>query len=430
MASCNRRCCTCGMNPFRSRLGGTSLLVLSLAGCGGSGDDTPATPPPIGGTGCVAPSQLTPSITTTRAFPALSFSSPVDLLQAPADSSRWFVVEQGGVVRTFASADSTSTSSVFLDITARVRSGGETGLLGFAFHPRFPTDTRVFVSYTTGSSAIVSRISAFRTADGGLTIDPSSEQVLMSVNQPEANHKGGHIAFGPDGYLYIGFGDGGGEGDPHGAIGNGQSTGTLLGKMLRIDVDGTPSGGAPYAIPSGNPFAAGARCNAGGSAASGSCAEIYAYGFRNPWRFSFDRSGGTLWVADVGQGAWEEIDRVAAGGNYGWRCREGAHAYNASCGGATNLVDPVAEYSHAQGSSVTGGFVYRGRANPPLVGRYVFGDFGSGQLWSIDATAAPTVTITGGSASSLHPSTFGEGADGELYLVNYGGTLHRIAACN
>lgn len=410
------------------------LATLLLAACGGSGDG--AAPVPIAPTGgldarpanasCVAPPQATPTIAVPRAFPALTFTSPVGLVQEPAAPSRWFVLEQAGVIRTFANSDAAAGSSVFLDLTDRVTSGGETGLLGLAFHPQFPADPRVFVSYTTGS--LVSRISVFRSNDGGATLDRSTEQVLIAVSQPESNHNGGHIAFGPDGLLYIGLGDGGGEGDQHGAIGNGQELGTLLGKILRIDVTATPPAGAGYAIPATNPFASGARCDAGGTASGGRCAEIYAYGFRNPWQFSFDRQGGALWVADVGQGAWEEIDRVTLGGNYGWRCREGTHAYDTACGGATNLVDPVAEYSHAEGNSITGGFVYRGAASPQLVGQYVFGDFGSGRLWSINAGAAPTQTqtISGGAASGLNFSAFGEGTDGELYAVDYGGTLRRV----
>ncbi len=300
-------------------------------------------------------------------------------------------------------------------------------MLGLAFHPRYPADPRVFVSYTTGS--LVSRISVFRSNDGGATLDLTTEQVLISVNQPESNPNGGNIAFGPDGLLYIGFGDGGGGGDVHGTIGNGQELATLLGKILRIDVDATPPAGTKYSIPSTNPFPTGARCDANGSATAGArCAEIYAYGFRNPWRFSFDRQGGALWVADVGEGTWEEIDRVTVGGNYGWRCREGAHAFNASCGGATNLIDPIAEYGHSVGSSITGGFVYRGSAYPTLVGRYVFGDFGSGRLFSIDSTTAPTLSISGGSDTSVKPAAFGERRDGEVFAVSYTGTLHRVAA--
>ena len=276
------------------------------------------------------------------------------------------------------------------------------------------------------STSLVSRISSFRTTDGGATLDPTTEQILLTVNQPEDNHNGGHIAFGPDGLLYIGFGDGGGANDMHGAIGNGQLLSTLLGKMLRIDVDHVPTG-ATYGIPTSNPFAAGASCRVGGTTAAGNrCAEIYAWGLRNPWQFSFDRGNGTLWAADVGQGDWEEIDRITLGGNYGWRCREGAHAFNSVCGDGTNLIDPVAEYSHSAGSSITGGFVYRGTALPSLIGRYVFGDYGSGRLWSIASDTAPTVTVTAGAPTGLNPSAFGEGLDGELYVVSYNGTLHRI----
>jgi uncharacterized repeat protein (TIGR03806 family) len=418
------------------------LLALVLAGCSGSGGDAPATPtppptpPPSAGldrrpanASCTAPARATGAdIVATRVFPALTFSAPVGLLQAPGDASRWFVLEQAGLVRAFANDAAAAAAPTVLDLRSRVTSGGETGLLGLAFHPRFPTDPRVFLSYTTGGGALVSRISEFRTGDGGATLDPASERVLLSVSQPEANHNGGNIAFGPDGMLYIGLGDGGGGGDVHGDIGNGQRLSTLLGKMLRIDVDATPASGATYAIPGTNPFATGTLCGNGGTGASGSrCAEIYAYGLRNPWRFSFDRGDGALWAADVGQGAWEEIDRVSSGGNYGWRCREGAHVFNATCGGATNLIEPVAEYARSEGSSVTGGYVYRGALNPLLLGRYVFGDFGSGRIWSIPADTQPTVTVSGGSASGLNISAFGEDVGGELYAVNYGGTLHRLA---
>ena len=229
----------------------------------------------------------------------------------------------------------------------------------------------------------MSRISSFVSNDNGVTLAANSESILLTLNQPEDNHNGGNIAFGPDGYLYVGFGDGGGGGDQHGTIGNGQRLTTLLGKMLRIDVNGA----APYAMPSSNPFFSRRirrRCPAGGRS-SGNCPEIYAYGFRNPWRWSFDRSSGELWVGDVGQGDWEEVDRVQRGGNYGWRCREGAHDYNTSgtpaCSAAT-LIDPVAEYDHTLGASITGGYVYRGSQNTPLVGRYVFGDFGSGRIFA------------------------------------------------
>jgi len=422
------------MARLRTLLATASALGLCACGGGDSAPDDPGSPPPPPpppAANCPPPLSL--PLSAERAFPALTFASPVGLLQDPGATPRWFVIEQAGVVRSFADDDAAATSTVFADLRDRVTAGGERGLLGLAFHPRFPADPRVFVSYTTGAGSLVSRISAFRSNDGGVTLDTSTEQVLISVDQPESNHNGGNIAFGPDGLLYIGFGDGGGGGDSHGAIGNGQQLGTLLGKILRIDVDATPATGAKYVIPSTNPFPTGALCDAHGVATGGArCAEIYAYGFRNPWRFSFDRQGGALWVADVGEGTWEEIDRVTLGGNYGWRCREGAHAFNGNCGGATNLVDPVAEYSHTVGSSITGGFVYRGSAHPTLVGRYVFGDFGSGRLWAIDSATTPTQTITGGSQTAAKFSAFGERRDGEIFAASYSGTLHKVAvtSCN
>jgi uncharacterized repeat protein (TIGR03806 family) len=300
------------------------------------------------------------------------------------------------------------------------------GLLGMAFHPNYPTDPRVFLSYTHDSGTLASRVSEFRTRDGGMTLDPASELILLTAVQPATNHNGGHIGFGPDGYLYIGLGDGGSGGDPWGAIGNGQNLLTTLGKMLRIDINGT-SGAVPYRIPAGNPYAGNSPCNTG--TGTQNCPEILAYGFRNPWRWSFDRNTGELWVGDVGQNALEEIDRVITGGNYGWRCFEGTQAYNSNCGpNAASRLAPIAEYGRTAGQSVTGGFVYRGNAIPALVGRYVFGDFVTGRLWHIAGDTQPTLNVTGSPAlaTGLSIASFGEGADGELYLVNYGGTLHRL----
>jgi glucose/arabinose dehydrogenase len=307
----------------------------------------------------------------------------------------------------FANQAGTSASSDFLDISARVTSGGETGLLGMAFHPQFPADPRVYVSYTaTESGQLVSRLSEFQTADNGGTLDAASEVILMHVIQPEANHKGGNVLFGPDGFLYFGLGDGGGSGDAHGTIGNGQDLNTLLGKILRIDVNS----GAPYAIPAGNPNAGNPMCGAG-IAATGSgtapCAEIYAWGLRNPWRFNFDRNGGAMWIGDVGQDAWEEVDRISAPANLGWRCREGAHIYNSACGAAPGpLLDPVAEYAHGPDEAITGGFVYRGSKNPALVGKYVFGDYVSGRLFSVDAASSgsSTLELLSGWTTRISPS--------------------------
>jgi uncharacterized repeat protein (TIGR03806 family) len=367
------------------------------------------------------------TISLTRFAPNLSFSSPIAMLQAPNDSSRWFVVEKAGVVRTFP-VTNPAASSVFIDINARVDDEGEQGLLGMAFHPDFPQDPRVFLSYSNTSSGRVSRISSFRAINNATQLDENSEQIVLTVDQPqsESNHKGGNIAFGPDRLLYIGFGDGGGGGDQHGTIGNGQRLTTLLGKMLRIDV-GTDPNATSYTIPAGNPFVnETVHCPAAGRA-SGNCPEIFAWGFRNPWRWSFDRLNGDLWVADVGQNIWEEVDVVTTGGNYGWRCREGAHDFNTSGCSGSGLIDPVAEYDHSQGASITGGYVYRGTQNTNLVGRYLFGDFGSGRMWAWIPESAPQpreptpVLDTG-----LNISSFGQANDGELYVVNYGGTLHHI----
>ena len=414
------------------------LLVAACGGGGGSGGSNPNPPPPVGGldarpdnTSCVAGDRPSSTVTLAleRAFPNLAnFASPVLMLQAPANGATWYVVEQGGRVRAFDNQTAVATTRVFIDIASRVRSGGEMGLLGMAFHPGYPADPRVYLSYTYDSGTLVSRVSEFRTLDGGATLDPASELVLLTVPQPATNHNGGNIAFGPDGYLYVGLGDGGSGGDPWGTIGNGQDLRTLLGKMLRIDVGGA-TGSVPYRIPSGNPYAGRPLCNTGTGADS--CPEIYAYGFRNPWRWSFDRGSGDLWVGDVGQSTLEEIDRVVSGGNYGWRCFEGTRAFNASCGpNAASSRPPVAEYGRTAGQSVTGGYVYRGTAIPALVGRYVFGDFVTGRLWHVARDTPPTLDVTSAAAlaTGLSIASFAEGLDGELYVVHYGGTLHRLRA--
>ena len=376
---------------------------------------------------CVAGDRPAQAVTlaTERAFPNLpAFSSPILMLQAPGDAARWFVVEQGGTVRVFDNQATVATSRMFVDITSRVRSGGEQGLLGMAFHPGYPADPRVYLSYTNATNGLVSRVSEFRTRDGGLTLDPASEVILLTVSQPAANHNGGNIVFGPDGFLYVGFGDGGSGGDPWGSIGNGQNLATLLGKLLRIDVSGS-TGNVSYRIPAGNPYAGNALCNSG--TGTQNCPEIYAYGLRNPWRWSFDRGSGELWLADVGQGAIEEVDRIVRGGNYGWRCFEGTQAYNAVCGpNATSSLPPIAQYGHTVGQSITGGYVYRGAAMPALGGRYVFGDFVSGRIWHIARDTPPTLTVAAGFDSGLSIASFGQGSDGELYVVHYGGTLYRL----
>lgn len=431
-----------------TRAGSHALASLALAtllgACSGGGSNSQPTPPrpptppvpPASGldarpdnTTCVAGDRPSRAVTlaTERAFPALpEFSSPVLLVQAPGNAATWYVVEQAGVVRAFDNRADVASSRAYVDISARVRSGGEQGLLGLAFHPGFPVDPRAYLSYTNASSGLVSRISEFRTRDGGVTLDPASETVVLTVSQPATNHNGGNIAFGPDGFLYIGFGDGGGGGDTWDPFGNGQNLQTTLGKMLRIDVDGT-TGAIPYRIPLGNPHAGNALCNAGASGQA--CPEIYAYGFRNPWRWSFDRGSGELWVGDVGQGALEEVDRVVLGGNYGWRCFEGTNSFNPNCGpNAASSLPPVAQYGRSVGQSITGGYVYRGSAIPALVERYVFADFVTGRIWHVARDTPATLTVTGGFDTGLSISSFGEGADVELYVVDYGGALHRLVA--
>jgi glucose/arabinose dehydrogenase len=371
-------------------------------------------------------------LSTERAFPSLpAFEDPVLALQAPGDRSTWYVVEQAGRVQAFANEASVASTRTFIDLRSRVTSEGERGLLGMAFHPSYPSDPRAYLSYTTTVGAeLISRVSEFRTTDGGTTLAPDSERVLFTVVQPARNHNGGHVVFGPhDGLLYVGLGDGGSSGDPWEPIGNGQRLTTLLGKILRIDVD-APTGGLPYRIPAGNPYAANAPCDQGSG--DQPCPEIYAYGFRNPWRFSFDPVTGELWVGDVGQGDREEVDRVTAGGNYGWRCFEGTRPFNADCGPTAGLsLPPVVEYDHDAGESITGGYVYRGTATPALQGRYVFGDFISGRLWHVPRTVAPTRQVTGADATDtdLGISSFAEDLDRELLAIDYfTGTLHRVVA--
>ena len=395
------------------------LAAVALAACGGGGGGGESVSPAAG------PPQA--ALTVQRVFSGLpAFSAPVALLQAPGDASRWFVVEQAGRVRVFANDPAVTATTVFIDIADRVTRISETGLLGMAFHPQFPADRRVYLFYShTDAQGLASRLSEFQTPDGGLSLDPSSERVLMTLRQPEENHNGGNLAFGPDRMLYAGIGDGGGGNDQHGAIGNAQPTSTLLGKMLRIDVLGL-NRTVPYGIPPDNPFAGRPLCGRDGTGTQ-PCPEIFAVGLRNPWRWSFDRLTGQLWVGDVGQGALEEVNRVELGGNYGWRCFEGTRSTGFDCGFPPQTSPPIAEYGRSAGSSVTGGYVYRGTAVPPLAGRYVFGDFVSGRVFNIDAAAQPTLVLGSGLASGLNISSFAEDLNGELYVVHYGGELYRIA---
>jgi uncharacterized repeat protein (TIGR03806 family) len=434
------------------------LALMMTAGCSG-GDGVSQNPPPPApapapgpapapanpsgldarpsNTTCIAPERATGSATigTQRVFPnvGLKFSNhPISLQQVPGDSSRWFVVEQEGFVRWFDNKEDVTAVSEFINLATRVENTcAECGLLGMAFHPDFPATPVVYLSYTSLQYTLDgpdSVLSEFTSRDGGLTLDPASERVILRVNKTKVHHHGGRIGFGPDGFLYLGLGDGNSY-----VSDNGQTLTTLLGKIIRIDIRGT-TGTALYRIPADNPFAASTTlCNVNGSGPQ-NCPEIYAWGFRNPWGWSFDRQTGDLWVGDVGESDFEEVSRVKRGGNYGWRCFEGTKDQSArwpsgaACATRTNLLPPVAEYTHELGHAVTGGYVYRGKAIPGLVGRYIFGDFTSGRIWDIPNDTKPTMTMTmtGALETGFNISTFAEDQDGELYFVHMYGGLYRI----
>jgi glucose/arabinose dehydrogenase len=338
-------------------------------------------------------------------------------LAVPADgSNRLIVATQQG--RIWSVANGAAGKTPLLDVSKRITSGGERGLLGIALHPGFPSDSRIFVDYTDlDGNSVVSSFDLL--TDGSGRFDPSSESIFLQVDQPFPNHNGGGIAFGPDGFLYIALGDGGSGGDP---MGNGQRLDTLLAKILRIDVD-HPGFGPAYTSPGDNPFVGRA----------GAKAEIWLYGLRNPFRFSFDRSNGDLWIGDVGQNKWEEVDVVRAGlgggQDFGWNVMEGAHCYQpADNCDRKGLSLPVAEYGHDQGCAIIGGFVYRGSAYPILRGGYLFSDSCSGTIWAIPAaTNGPVTPVAVGEATGS-PAGFGQDPAGELYLANLDGTVSRIVA--
>jgi uncharacterized repeat protein (TIGR03806 family) len=418
-----------------NRAGPASIVIASLVlldACHSSHDDAtpPPPPPPPGPTvgldarpsnlSCVAPAKTAATgtaIQLQRVFSNVTLAEPVAMLQAPGDASRWYVVQKGGTVRVFANT-ATPTATTF--ITLPVNSGGEGGLLGMAFHPQWATNRYVYLSFTEGSP-MVSVVARFTMSANFMTADPATRVNIIRVPQPaETNHKGGNIAFDRNGLLFYGLGDGGGGGDPYST---GQDTTDLLGSMMRLDVDG----GTPYAIPPDNPFASvGGTCDQRLHTNNASnCPEIYAWGLRNPWRWSFDSATGDLWVGDVGQNAHEEIDRVQRGGNYGWNCSEGLSAYNNCPTPSTNFIDPVHDYGRSLGVSVTGGYVYRGSAIPGLAGSYLFADFGSARVWRL-VPSGGGFTSEELLSAGFAVSSFGEGNDGELYLVDYGGGLHKI----
>lgn len=339
---------------------------------------------------------------------ASGLAAPVSITHA--GDSRLFIVLQGGQVVIWNGAGVLPTP--FLDISDRVSSGGERGLLSIAFHPRYPENGFFFVNYTNLNGHTV--VARYRVSSDPNRADAASAKQVLFIEQPFSNHNGGQMQFGPDGYLYIGMGDGGSGGDPGNRA---QSLETPLGKMLRIDVDADP-----YAVPPSNPFVA----------TAGARPEIWATGLRNPWRFSFDRATGDLWIADVGQGSWEEIDFQPAssigGENYGWRRMEGTHCFNpASDCNPGNLVLPVIEYNHTGGAcSVTGGYVYRGAGSPRLQGMYIYGDYCNGKIWGATRNGTGPATVKELLDTTFFISTFGEDANGELYVANHGGTVYRL----
>jgi len=349
-------------------------------------------------------------------FPNLSFSRPLEFTFASDGSNRVFVVEQEGLIHVFPNRNDVSRTEVFLDIREVVsRDGNEEGLLGLAFHPDYAKNGRFYVYYSTRPRASI--VSRFRvSADNPDRADRATEEQIMKIDQPYGNHNGGCIRFGPDGCLYIGLGDGGSAHDPHG---NGQNLQTLLGSILRIDVDHEDPG-SKYAVPKGNPFAG--RDDARG--------EIWAYGLRNIWRMSFDRASGDLWAGDVGQNRYEEVDLIRRGGNYGWKIREGFHPFepDASQTGGP-LIEPLAEYFHSEGLSITGGQVYRGARLPAYEGAYFYGDYVSGQVWIVRYDGAKVTENRKVAQTGLAISAFGEDAQGEMVLTAFDGHLYRLREC-
>lgn len=427
------------MPTARTLLRITLLLTIAVIGCNLTDDlgqpttapqaaleptqDAGPTSAPVAGStatfeppaAATVPLEPTPDRVFSVPDPAgLQLTLVVDGLAKPvglehAGDRRLFVVEQGGLVRTV--QDGRLQGQPFLDLRDRADdSNFEQGLLGLAFHPDFARNGQLFVNYTNaGGNTIVARLVA---GAGAARVDPGSEQVLLRVDQPYSNHNGGDLEFGPDGYLYIATGDGGSAADP---FDNGQRLDTLLGKLLRIDIDQ----GDPYAIPPDNPFASG-----------GGLPEIWAYGLRNPWRFAFDPVNGDLYIGDVGQNAWEEIDFLPAGfagpRNFGWNVREGTHSFTGEA--TAEMIDPVAEYANGPGGtcSITGGLVMRSPSLPEWDGVYLYGDYCSGQVWGLVRDGSGNWISAQLFDTDLSLTAFGTDSQGEVYLVDHGGAVYRL----
>jgi glucose/arabinose dehydrogenase len=364
----------------------------------------------------IAEDQGPPWVIAVDAFPKHTFVLPVDITHA--GDSRLFVVEQAGVIKVLDGRGPSATNKLFMDISDRVTSSAELGLLGLAFHPDYQQNGYFFVNYTrTKGDNWETVISRFQVTADPDTADPTSELTLLQISQPHSNHNGGGLQFGPDGKLYISLGDGGSSGDPDNRA---QDGGDLLGKMLRIDVD-KPAAGKNYGIPADNPFVGQPTLD-----------EIWAIGLRNPWRFSFDRLTGDLYIGDVGQYLWEEINfqpAASSGGqNYGWRLKEGNHCFmpeqNCDPGG---LTDPIYEYGHNEGCSVTGGAVYRGPSMPSLQGYYLYADYCTGVISTLHRDGQGVWQNEPLTKIGKYVSTFGEDNSGELYLAQHGqGKIYRL----
>ncbi|MGI8978743.1 MAG: PQQ-dependent sugar dehydrogenase [Pirellulaceae bacterium] len=359
-------------------------------------------------------------VKVVRAFPNLKITRPTVFTTAQDGTNRLFVVTQQGKINVFSNDQKVSEAKTFLDISDRVvykEKENEEGFLGLAFHPKFKENGQFFVYYTSTVEPQLSVIARFRVNKNHPDqADPASEEELLRIKQPYWNHNGGSIVFGPDGFLYIGMGDGGAANDPHG---NGQKMSTLLGKILRIDVDHHEQGKA-YAIPKDNPFV-------GKAAKAGALPEIWASGLRNPWCISFDKKDGTLWCADVGQDIWEEIDIIVKGGNYGWNLREGFHKFGPmGSEPRKDLIEPIWEYKHDVGKSITGGEVYHGKRVPELEGHYIYADYVSGKVWALQYDAKSGKTIANRSLqteSTMPYIAIGQDDSGEVYLTDSFGQI-------
>lgn len=414
---------------MRTRL----LALLALAACSFDDlDPIQATPAEFGldqrptNATCVAQPRpvLDTGVKLERQWAGITFTAPMYMLQAPGDDDTWYVVQRGGTAVAFPKG-ATAQSDVRTFVSVIVDGDGEGGFLSMAFHPQWPTKREAYLSYTRATTGgdpapvcggqnanMTSIISRWQSTNGGASLNIGPDEILK-VGQPFTNHKGGTTAFGPDGYLYFGLGDGGSGNDP---CGSGQNKNSLLGKVLRLDID-APAG--TYKVPADNPFVG--QANTRG--------EIWSYGHRNPFRWSFDQGTGDLWLGEVGQDTWEEIDRVTKGGNYGWNTCEGFHRRGSTtqlCN-TPGLIDPIVEHPRSEARSITGGVVYRGAAMPSLVGTYIYGDFETGNIWAItynaDNKAIPQV-IANLPAETL--VAFGQGHDGEVYTVQISGQISKL----